>query len=358
MLRLVLGLGTRAVNRVESDYPRIVALDKPLSKPLDGAEDAKRFSQHYVDLLETEENKFETVSFEALLDQKTDLSLELVAVRDDETSEKLRKIKAKNQDAWVINFDKLMKETAFPAQMKRMLKTLESAYQYPVDIEFTVNFSADELIHINLLQCRPVPTKGLGKEVSIPKNIPGNKILFSSRGNFVGGNVSQKIQRVIYIDPKGYYNLNEQEKYMAARLVGRLNKMIKNKKERSILLMGPGRWGTSTPSLGIPVSFSEINNVSVLCELEFREGNLSPDISYGSHFFHDLVEEEIFYIALFSERADVVLNKEIFSALENKFSALLPGNPGFDGIINVYDVDNRLTVASDVVSQKAVGYLI
>ena len=67
MLRLVFGLGTRAVGRDVGDYPRIVALDNPLLKPHAGIEDTKKYSQHEVDVINVEKNRFETVDLSDLV---------------------------------------------------------------------------------------------------------------------------------------------------------------------------------------------------------------------------------------------------------------------------------------------------
>ena len=67
MLRLVFGLGTRAVNRVEGDYPRMVALDAPLRRPYAEKGDLRKFSQHKVDLINSKENIFETIDFDEII---------------------------------------------------------------------------------------------------------------------------------------------------------------------------------------------------------------------------------------------------------------------------------------------------
>jgi hypothetical protein len=90
MLRLVFGLGTRAVNRVEDDYPRTVALDAPLLRPVAGMEDVRKYSQHKVDLLDTKENSLRTVPLEEVLNQNLGFRLELVAVPDTQMARRAR----------------------------------------------------------------------------------------------------------------------------------------------------------------------------------------------------------------------------------------------------------------------------
>jgi hypothetical protein len=178
MLRLVLGLGTRAVNRVEDDYPRIIALDQPLVRPVSGMEDVRKYSQHRVDLLDTKEDTFRTISFRQLLAEKIDVSSDLVAVRDHQLARQARQQGTGNVEHWLLTFEKLLTETSFTEIMRNMLKILESHYQYPVDIEFTVNFTQDRKPVINVLQCRPLQTRGRQGHVEMPAQVDPKKILF------------------------------------------------------------------------------------------------------------------------------------------------------------------------------------
>jgi hypothetical protein len=124
-----------------------------------------------------------------------------------------------------------------------------------------------------------------------------------------------------------------------------------------VLLMGPGRWGTTTPSLGVPVTFSEINKIAVLAEIAYEGGNLMPELSFGTHFFRDLVETDIFYVALFPRRKTVIFDKARLSHTPNLLEALLPGSKKYADVIEVFDVEKeRLHLIFDVLSQKVVCY--
>ena len=207
MLRIVFGLGTRAVNRVENDYPRIVALDAPLIKPYNNQEDIKRFSQNEVDILNLQENEFQTLPAAELLTDSIEPHLDLIATRDMAASEYLQSLGKQAKDVWILTFDELLGSTPFAKTMSRMLKKLEQVYRYPVDIEFTVNFNAQGKPKINLLQCRPFQTKGHYSRVELPEKISKSKILLQQEANFMGGSIYQAISRIIYIDPKGYAGL-------------------------------------------------------------------------------------------------------------------------------------------------------
>ena len=357
MLRLVLGLGTRAVNRVEGDYARMVALDAPLLKPHAGVKDERRFSQHHVDIINLPENRFQTVPFQNLIDEKLDINIEEIASRDDEAIQMMKERGKKGREFWILNFDRLLSESVFLDKLKKALKVLESTYQYPVDIEFTVNFADNGKFRINLLQCRPLETKGLGKRVKIPKNIKPERIFFESKGDFLGGNISQGIKQVISVNEERYNELPLTNKYDIARIVGRLNKMIKSREESPTLLLGPGRWGSTTPSLGVPTNFSEISNIAILGEISSASGDLMPELSFGTHFFQDLVEAQIFYVALFPDKEDIVFNREWLHAQTNIFEKLLPEFGKYRDVINVYDVTrNKLQIMSDVLTQKVICF--
>ncbi len=357
MLRLVFGLGTRAVNRVEGDYPRMVALENPLQRPYSEKDDLRKFSQHEVDLIDTKENILKTISFENLINEKSYMDIDRVAVKDDEAMRMMSKNNTEDKEYWILTLDNIFGDDTLIDTFKNILKSLEKSYSYPVEIEFTVNFAEDNTFKINLLQCRPLQTVGLGNRVEIPNLVKKENILFESQGYFLGGNISQGIQRIIYVAPGKYSKLVLSDKYEIAHIVGKLNSHIENREKLPTLLMGPGRWGTTTPSLGIPVKFAEINNIAVLVEIAFPEGNLMPELSFGTHFFQDLVETNIFYIALFPEKKDVIFNDNFFKKEKNLLTKLIPQSAKYKNVIGVYDISSEgLKIMSDIISQKIICF--
>jgi len=357
MLRLVAGLGTRAVDRVEGDYPRIVALDAPLKRPLKGFEDARRFAQRDVDLINVESNRPETVSLLDLFRQELGIDWSRYAVPDWETTKRLEERGGKGQKVWLLTFDTLLSEGPFTAMMQRMLKTIEGVYRYPVDIEFTVNFGAAGEPVFNVVQCRPLQTKGEAQKVEIPQGIGEERIFFATEGHFMGGSIAQTIRRIILVDSEEYIRLPLTEKYEVARLIGRLNKRLGDRREVPTLLMGPGRWGTSTPSLGVPVTFAELNNITALAEIAFPGGNLMPELSFGTHFFQDLVEADIFYVALFPDTEGCTFNRGWLEELPNALEGLMPASARYRKVVKVYNLPGEgLQLMADVVSQQLLCY--
>lgn len=357
MLRIVFGLGTRAVNRVENDYPRIVALDAPLVKPYTKQEDIRKFSQREIDLLNLKENCFQSLPVEEVLSEDYGARLDLMAVHDAEAEAYLRSLGRSFREAWILTFDELLSATPFAAIMSKMLKKLEQVYRYPLDIEFTVNFDAEGKARINLLQCRPFQTKGHYSRVEIPEKISKAKILLKQEANFMGGSVYLSISRLIYIDPEGYTRLSLAKKYDIARLVGKLNKQISRKEDMPTILFGPGRWGTTTPAMGVLVTFSEINNVAAIAEIAYSDGSLIPDLSFGTHFFQDMVEMDIFYMAVYPEKENVVFNKAWLDRQPNILKDLVPEAKKYAEVVHVCDVRSKdLRLLSDIVNQKMICF--
>ncbi|MBP1153994.1 MULTISPECIES: PEP/pyruvate-binding domain-containing protein [unclassified Paenibacillus] len=349
MLRLVFGLGTRAVDRTVGDYARIVTLDHPERIPLMNAEDHKKFSQHDVDLLSLKENKLTSRILEDVIPYDLKVDKELFASLDYQTLNRLHELGYTDSKApYILDFQKLLKNTEFPSLMRDMLALLSKAYDYPVDIEFTANFAEDNHFKVNLLQCRPLQTRGLGNSVEIPKLTDERDCFFSTKGNFMGGNVRLPIDYVVFVQTQAYLERNEQGKYEIARQIGRINRALKGK---NAMLMGPGRWGTTTPSLGVPVHFTELCNMSVICEVASKEAGFMPELSYGSHFFQDLVETGIFYVAIFDEQRDVVLHLSRILERENMLASILPESTSFSDVIHIAKTDG-MEIFSDIITQE------
>ena len=128
------------------------------------------------------------------------------------------------------------------------------------------------------------------------------------------------------------------------------------------MLMGPGRWGTSMPALGVPVSFAEINAASVICELTLMHEGLVPDISLGTHFFNDIVEMDMLYLAVSPGHEGHRLNEDLIRRRPNRLPKLLPQAAGLSDAIRVVDSpanggDAALFLNADAMSQQALCYL-
>lgn len=364
MLRLVAGLGTRAVDRHDDDYTRVVALNDPGRRPETTVEEVRRYVQRHVDVLDLPANQLLSRRFEDVAGVLAPNLLEVVASRDTDLQERMRDRPGADFCPWMITFDRLFSDTDFVQDMRRMMRTLQDAYSYPVDIEFTANFLDDGRYRINLVQCRPfqVKLKREGSRITFPEQVPSDRLLLKSRGPVIGQSLATTLERLIYVVPSVYGKMTMSQRYSVARTIGRLTHLDPWASRKTMMLIGPGRWGTSIPSLGVPVAFAEINTVAALCEVvQMREG-LAPDVSLGTHFFNDLVEMDILYWAIFPEKADYVLNDGFFRSAPNKLATLLPDAAAWTDAIRVIDAadlagDLDLFLNIDAMKQKAICYL-
>ena len=350
MLRLVFGLGTRAVDRTVGDYAKIVCLDDPLRLPPMSYGDEKKYSQRGVDVLSLRENAWGSRKYEEVIsgDLKTDVSL--FASVDSHAATRAREMgRGDVGPSQILDFHGLLAETEFPALMRDVLALLSAAYAYPVDVEFTANFGPDGDFRLNILQCRPLQTRGLGAAVAAPLPTDPGTCLFCTKGNFMGGNVRIPLDFVIYVRPHAYLALSEQQRYAVARHIGKLNSALSDK---AVMLLGPGRWGTTTPALGVPLRFAELCNMAVIGEVASQEAGFSPELSYGSHFFQDLVESGIFYVAIFDGQGGVSFRPERILDLPNLVGSLSPEGAQFADVIHVA-APSGMEVCSDILAQAA-----
>ncbi|MGC8119834.1 PEP/pyruvate-binding domain-containing protein [Marinobacter sp. VGCF2001] len=296
MVRLVMGLGTRAVDRIEGDHACVMALDHPTRQPFRNNDEHYRFSQHLVDLLDLQAGSLNTRPMAQLLESTDSLPVAELGEIDREASARAEQIGLPGP-VWRLTFRPLVQHTGFIQRLSDLLSTLEAGYRHPVDIEFTLHLNSGSDPTFNLVQCRPLATIGETGPVALPDHLPAGRQIFRTRGHFMGGNINLGIDRVIRVDADRYASLSISQRYDVARHIGDL---VRADNART-LLIGPGRWGTSSPELGVPVRFADIAGVSALVEVSENAGEMVPDLSYGSHFFQDLVETGIAYVALFPE---------------------------------------------------------
>jgi len=352
MLRIVFGLGTRAVDRVSGDYAKIIPLDCPNKGPPVSFGDEKKFSQHKADVLDLRNNKLTEAPLDALADGDLKTDKDIFFTIDYEAQNRMRELRINTGvTPRIPDFNKLLNETGFPEFVRAALSTLRMAYNYPVDIEFTANFTPDGEFRFNLLQCRPLQTKGIGRVMEAPKP-KQEQIFFSSTGDFMGGNVRLYFDYIVFVKATEYLELPDQDKYQAARTIGAINQKLKDK---TVLLMGPGRWGTTTPSLGVPVHFSELCNMAALCEVSYPKAGIVPELSFGSHFFQDIVESDIFYAAVFDGESGIIFCPDQILSKENLLSELIPEEKRWESVIHVAQTPN-LILHSDITNQKLLIY--
>lgn len=101
------------------------------------------------------------------------------------------------------------------------------------------------------------------------------------------------------------------------------------------MLLAPGRVGTSSPELGVPVAFGDISNFSEICEISDSRAGYMPELSYGSHMFQDLVEAQIRYHAIFNNQKTPAYHPELFAYLPDRFPDICGADYELEGMIQV-----------------------
>lgn len=362
MLRLVFGLGTRAVDRHDDDYTRVVALNEPMLRPEGSSDEVRKYSQRIVNVLDLHQNEHASYTFENVAGVAKELPLDIFSSRDFEMERRAREYGMQQVFSHTLTFEHLLTNTTFADDMKTMLATISRAYDHPVDIEFTVNFLDDDQDYrINLLQCRPFQFTGEITQLQPPEQIEPAHLILQSNGPIIGQSVAKRIERIIYIVPEQYGQLPISERYSVARLIGEITNHEAEPRQ-NLMLIGPGRWGTRMPELGVPVTFSEIKNVAVLCEIAKMHEGLNPDLSLGTHFFNDLVDMRILYMGISPERQGTVWNADLLRQAPNRFPELLPNHLAYADVIYVIDTericaDCAVLLHADTLEQRGIVFL-
>lgn len=329
-VRLVMGLGTRAVERVSNDYPRMIYLSHPQLRPDVTRKAIRYYSQHYLDMLDLEQNQLVTRPLEDALAADFH-SLRWVASIDDGDTIRppLTLTSQISPDQLVLTFDYLLQRTDFVAVMKEVLTCLAEQYHLPVDVEFAISLAPGDpkpALTFHLLQCRP-QNRGLSRDTvaaAVPKDIPLSAQVFRSTRMVPQGSVS-RVEYLVYVDPAAYNALQRPGDYTeAARLVGQLNKALEG---RTFILIGPGRWGSSDPLQGVPVTYADIFNTRALVELAINQRGYTSEPSYGTHFFQDLVETQIYPLAVYPEEEGDYLDWDFLKGAADQMQSILPRPP-------------------------------
>jgi pyruvate,water dikinase len=347
VLRLVFGLGTRAVDTTDDDFTRVIALNAPERQVADSPHSARQYAQRKMDLLDLDSHEHISREFLDVAADCPDLPLELFATRDREL-ESLTAGRGSGEIApWFLTFESLVKRTDFVERMRRMLSILQEAYEHPVDIEFTANFTDEGVYKIGLLQCRPMQVKTDGIAVEPPAALDDRDCILDSPGPVVGFSREVFVDRIIYVVPSAYSELPLSDRYAVAKLIGKVASTESSNGGRRTLLLGPGRWGTSEPFLGIPISFGSIKTVCAICEIVTMREGLTPDVSLGTHFFSELVEKDVLYFVLHPESERHFLNSSLLESAANKLTEIVPDAERWEPVVRVVqplDSDPRKTL--------------
>lgn len=337
VVRLVAGLGTRAVDRADDDYTRLIALNAPELRPETSFGAIARHSQRRMDTLDLAENRVVTGPFGEFVRGQADFPMALFTTR--ETPERPP----------FLTFDGLVERTGFVADLRELLARLHAAYRHPVEIEFALNVLPDGGYRINLLQCRPMQVRDFSGAASVEPPADAPRLLVS-QGAVIGPSRVLRPERIVYVVPGAFGRLKQADRHAVSRVIGAINAASRG---RTLLVLGPGRWGSRDPFLGIPVAFADINGVAALGEVVAMHDTLVPDVSLGTHFINELIEADMLYFALFPKLAGNAIDEAALLALPNRLAELVPDAARWGEVVHVADVTAAaVTLYADAENQR------
>jgi len=345
IIRLVAGLGTRAVDRVDNDYPLLISPGQPGLRVNVNTQEVLWYSQKNVDVINLITKRFETVPFDKLIREVgynyPSLNQIISIYQNGDLITPTGNMMNIVEDTPVITFSRLLKSGPLVYQVKDMLNILSNELHMPVDIEF----ACDGDIHkIYLLQCRPQSTAICHENINIPDNIPQDRILFTAN-QYITNGVIKGIEYLVYVDPDEYDSLETMDDLlMIGRIIGELNQKLP---KQSFILLGPGRWGSRGDiKLGVRVGYSDINNTAMLIEMAKMKKDYMPELSFGTHFFQDLVEAKIKYLPLYIDSNGTVFNEAFFTKSPSLLTKIIPSATKFEKIVRVISVSRTMNNAS------------
>ncbi len=329
--RLVMGLGTRAVARVAEDYPRLVMLSHPALRPENTPADIRRYSQKQADVIDLSAGEISSRPVADLLGSDFPALRWLASVDRGDTVMPVFSIGPELvPERTILTMDNFLQQSGFVGLLKGVLPALARAYGVPVDVEFAVTLDPESVkpeMRFHLLQCRAQTGVEGGAAGRIPKGIAAEDKFFVATRVVPQGAVRQ-VEAVCYVDPERYGSLTDAgQRKKVAEIVGQVNRLLEG---RPFLLIGPGRWGSVNPLLGVPVTYADIVNTRALVELAEAPQGAVPEPSYGTHFFQDLVEAQIYPVALYPDQPGDLFRREWMARAKNTLNELLPdvSNPG------------------------------
>ncbi|MGI6161974.1 MAG: PEP/pyruvate-binding domain-containing protein [Christensenellales bacterium] len=335
LIRLVMGLGTRAVDRVNNDYPVMLAPGQPQLRINQSADEIRRYSPRHIDLIDAEQG-FTTVDAKDFLKEAgadfPELHKYVSVFQNDFLENKNAFSLAPDRDDMVITLHHAVSPNCdFVPKIKRMLEVLSEKLQCPVDIEFA--FDGKQLY---LLQCRPQGMGLMKRPAPIPQNLSRKDILFTAN-RFVPDGMLSELSYLVYVDAEGYSALSRREDLLAVgEAVGLLNEALPRRK---FALIGPGRWGSrGDVKLGVRVTYADISNTAALIEVAKEKYSYVPELSFGTHFFQDLVESNIIYLPLYPDTKGVLFKEGFFHTGVNQLAKILPRYAWLSDVIKVIDV--------------------
>ncbi len=318
MIRIVVGLGTRAVERQRA-YEASLSL--PSFFPERDPRRKQKMTQSTMDALDLKNNEIVhiPVSWAAKYSGKFyEIVQPFISVIRHGYIQQLtsqHEIEFQGtpfQREWdniLIDFHSILQTSTrwkginFPDQMRRMFRALEDELQFPVDIEFAGNIDDTGNFRFYILQSRAQIFSEVLQEVKIPR-YKKSDVIIENNQCLTTGKTREGSEYLIYVNSAGYKNYPD--KQMIARAIGKIVHYPPIKENGSIAIL-PGRTGSNNPELGVPVHFSEISELRGL--VEYGDELITTDISYGTHFYSEIRDVNIQFMPVQKNDPNVYFNE-------------------------------------------------
>ncbi len=372
VLRIGFGLGTGIVD-IKGNHVKVVYPGNPDYSLAIDFQDQLKTSQRKIDVLDLETDTVETISKDELFDYfntnlKSNISIRefvrtigkffLSTAEQDYLKEGIGLASKLDKNSHVITLQG-MKQTKFYQMTDWALHTLTKKYQ-PSDMEFTIGFksansTADEEknsldFEFAVVQCRQLTGQLEHLHREIPVAIPEKNIFCKVKKSVTSG-FAPNIEIVVLVDPDKYYNLDETRMYTIARYIGQINYSLTG---RRFILIGPGRWGSSTPQYGVKVSYSEIYHTLALVEIARKLGDdRYAETSLGSHFGNDVREGEIVTFSIYPEYMGTIYQRGMLDDCMNIIDDFFPDIPMEDWVREVIKVVDVKTIQTENIDKKS-----
>ncbi len=282
-------------------------------------------SEMEIALRETQ-TRFYALDLNNMVDQMEvadDFNLLKVTVRDAEKDDSLRWIVStfdpidqciydgyyEGKNRKIISFAGVLQHGVFPLPelLQKVLMYGQEEMGRPVEIEFAVNLHQDKTGEFYLLQIRPMVDNKMQLDEDITV-IPDEECIIRSH-NAIGHGIINDIVDIVYVKTDGYSASNNPA---IADEVERINRGFLNRGE-SYVLVGPGRWGSSDPWLGVPVKWPHISGAKVIVEAGLTDYRVDP--SQGPHFFQNLTSFGVGYFTVNDYIGDGVYDRDFLNSL-------------------------------------------
>jgi hypothetical protein len=202
----------------------------------------------------------------------------------------------------IVTFAPLLKYEALPlaAILNELLDVGQRGLGRAVDIEFCIHTpqTGDGRAQLSILQIRPMAGRAETAAVAIQDD--DGKHAFCYSENALGNGIIRDLRDIVYVKPADF---DPAKTPQMAKEIARVNAEL-NKADRRYLLIGPGRWGSADPWLGIPVNWADISGAAAIVETTHAAINVDP--SQGSHFFHNLTSLGMSYLNITAESGDFI----------------------------------------------------